>query len=110
VSAGHPPPVVVRRGGTADVVAVTPAPPIGAAFDEAQATTIDLELGDTVLLFSDGLLDPQLDSDQALSAVAELAHNLGTSSLQQLTDGLAAATKTYAPSDDVVVLAVRRDG
>ena len=57
-SAGHPPPVVVRRGQEAHLLEARPAPPLGslpfAAYHEAQET---LEPGDTILLYTDGLVE-----------------------------------------------------
>ena len=108
-SAGHPSPMVLRSDGLVDRVWVDPSAPIGADDGNLATTDLTIEEGDTLVLFSDGLLDPQLDTDDAMAAIARIAREHPQDDPQSLADALADATRTYRPSDDVVVLAVRRD-
>lgn len=111
-SAGHPPPVL-RRGGinggpaTAELVKVPPGAPLGLG-GRWQTGLLTLEPGDTILMFSDGVVERRgrtladgLDSlvAAAASAVSGDPRNmclLATSAVAGPTD------------DDVAVLAVER--
>jgi sigma-B regulation protein RsbU (phosphoserine phosphatase) len=67
VGAGHPPLMVVRRGGPVELIA-SAAPPLGLAelrqFAEA---TIELKRGDALLLYTDGLFGPADDQRPRLT-------------------------------------------
>ncbi|MGW6522897.1 SpoIIE family protein phosphatase [Streptomyces sp. NPDC054962] len=75
-SAGHPSPVVVRPAGTTQLIEISPGPPLGVAELPFESTTIELEPGSVLALYTDGLL---LGDD----------HDIG-SGLLRLTDSLAA--------------------
>jgi serine phosphatase RsbU (regulator of sigma subunit) len=107
VSAGHPAPLLWRADGSVSRLAVAPGPPVGTQNSEAPTAQLRLSSGDTLVLFSDGLLDPQLDTDDAYAALVGVIARQRAGSLQALVDVLAETTRTYAPSDDVVVMAVR---
>ena len=67
VSAGHPGPVRIRRNGTAEIVDV-PAIPIGMLEGtEYTDTVLDLEPGDRLYLYSDGLTDETNAAGQEFS-------------------------------------------
>jgi PAS domain S-box-containing protein len=108
-SAGHPVPLIRRQDGSVVRLNIPPGPPIGIAQADQPVTECSLLPGETLLLFSDGLLDPQLDTDDAFAALAGFVEAHGASSVQELVDALANLTHTYQPSDDVVVLGVRKD-
>jgi len=59
-SGGHPPALVIRRGGTVDRI-VTKGTLLG-CFDDVDFTAVTFELapGDTLLLYTDGLTDTRL--------------------------------------------------
>jgi sigma-B regulation protein RsbU (phosphoserine phosphatase) len=73
----HPDPLLIHADGTASYLAIPGGPLIG-VFDVAvfEATTIRLEPGDTLLLYTDGLTEARTDAaggrygDQALLAFA----------------------------------------
>ncbi len=56
-SAGHPPPVVVRPDGTAHVVELSLGPPLAVGGMPYETTTIDLEPGSVLALYTDGLIE-----------------------------------------------------
>jgi hypothetical protein len=61
LNAGHPAPLLVGRDGGARSVPCTPALPVGLAGQEAPPlSTIGLEPGDRLLLFSDGVVENRL--------------------------------------------------
>jgi serine phosphatase RsbU (regulator of sigma subunit)/anti-sigma regulatory factor (Ser/Thr protein kinase) len=111
-SAGHPPPVLRRAGvagepATAELVKVPPGAPLGLG-GRWQTGQIRLEPGDTILMFSDGVVErrghPLNEGLDALVATAARAAggdprilcSLATSAVEGPTD------------DDVAVLAVER--
>ncbi|MGZ8634195.1 MAG: ATP-binding SpoIIE family protein phosphatase [Solirubrobacteraceae bacterium] len=107
-SAGHPPPVVVRGGKEASLLGVNAAPPLGtlpfAVFHEVETT---LEPGDTILLYTDGLVERRrepltngLERLRALAAAPATADQL----CQRLTQRL---VPPEGGDDDIAVVAVR---
>jgi sigma-B regulation protein RsbU (phosphoserine phosphatase) len=60
---GHPDPLLIRADGTAGYLAIPGGPLVG-VFDNAafEATTIRLEPGDTLLLYTDGLTEARTDA------------------------------------------------
>src|SRR4051812_3556167 len=56
-SAGHPAPVVVRAGGEVVIVDLDPGPPLGVASRWFGVADVRVEPGDTLLLFTDGLVE-----------------------------------------------------
>ncbi len=110
--AGHLPPVHVRADGRAELLWGRPGPPLGAvtgtAYGELQ---VQLDPGDTVVLFTDGLVERR---DEPIDAGLErLAAAAGEGALLEpdaLVDAL--LDTALAPPDrfdDICVLAVRLD-
>ncbi|MFD8778478.1 SpoIIE family protein phosphatase [Streptomyces sp. NPDC059916] len=56
-SAGHPPPIAVRPDGTVKVLDVSPGPPLGVGGMPFETTTIELEPGSVLALYTDGLIE-----------------------------------------------------
>jgi serine phosphatase RsbU (regulator of sigma subunit) len=56
-SAGHPPPVLVTAGGQVSALALDPGPPLGVDVRSFGAVQVHLDPGDTLLLFTDGLVE-----------------------------------------------------
>jgi PAS domain S-box-containing protein len=90
-SAGHPPPVVVRAGGEVMAVALDPGPPLGVASHSFGAADVRLEPGDTLLLFTDGLVE-----DRSLPVYE---------GIEKLRAGLAADTRARSGCPDAVCAA-----
>ncbi|MET8585915.1 SpoIIE family protein phosphatase [Streptomyces collinus] len=78
-SAGHPPPALVRPDGTAEAVDILPGPPLAVCGMPYETTTIDLEPGSVLVLYTDGL-------------VQQAAHDV-CDGLQRLTDALATSCR-----------------
>ena len=59
VSAGHPPPLLVRNGRVAKTLELDPTTPLGLGLstDEVAVGTEDLEPGDTLLFYTDGVTE-----------------------------------------------------
>jgi anti-sigma regulatory factor (Ser/Thr protein kinase) len=111
-SAGHPPPVLRRAGlggepATAELVKVPPGAPLGLG-GRWQTGVVTLEPGDTILMFSDGVVErrerPLADGLDALVAAAAAAVSGDPRNLC----ALATAAVAGQTDDDVAVLAVER--
>jgi serine/threonine protein phosphatase PrpC len=74
ISAGHPPPLIIRGGRRARTLEVAPAPPLGIELEgqPPAVATESLEPGDLLLLYTDGLTEAR-DPDGRLFAVEGLS-------------------------------------
>jgi sigma-B regulation protein RsbU (phosphoserine phosphatase) len=114
--AGHPSPLLLRRGIVSELYS-TGSFPIG--LDEKESftsTRIQLEPGDTLLLYTDGVTEAE-DKDRNLFQDGRLKEAFGQhqdSSLKILQDGILGAVKKFtegaSQSDDVTLLVVRYRG
>jgi PAS domain S-box-containing protein len=109
---GHPPPIVLRADGTASAVG-TAGTLIGVVPDVTLSdTTIDLEPGDTLFLYTDGVTEAQapeqlLDTPDVEQLVAEAAAS-GSGSLSDLVDHVESSVRGAASlADDLAILALR---
>lgn len=108
--AGHPPLLVARAGGGTDFVP-SQSPPLGIiAHQESSENTIELSLGDTALIYTDGLYST---SDRRL-APADLGE-LVARDADSVSQFLRGTIETIFPSgtrealpDDVAAVALRR--
>ncbi|MFE5113875.1 SpoIIE family protein phosphatase [Streptomyces sp. NPDC056663] len=109
-SAGHLPPVLVRPDGTAEVVGISPGPPLAIGGLPYETTVIDLEPGSVLALCTNGLIErSDRDIDQGLrcltDALAASCHpdraldETGRALLANLTD--------QTPRDDAALLLAR---
>src|SRR6478672_13023780 len=113
VGAGHPPLLVARAGGRTESIPSS-APPLGllerSEFVEA---TVNLEAGDALLLYTDGIYGSEHGENPLLSA-KRLAESLQpmTESAQALLDRVldtaGIRNNGKEPPDDVAAIAVRR--
>ncbi|MEV6595933.1 SpoIIE family protein phosphatase [Actinoplanes sp. NPDC051346] len=109
-SAGHPPPVLRRSGqgrASAELVAVPPGAPLGLG-GTCRTVTVRLEPGDSILMFSDGVVERR---DRPLSAGLEdlvAATAAAASGDPRNLCSLATAAVAGRTDDDVAVLAVER--
>lgn len=108
-TAGHLPPLIRRGSGAVEVVAVSPAPPLGLAGDAPVEASVHTEPGDVVVLFTDGLVErPGAHLDEG---IGRLAAALGSVDGDPETLCDLVLERVIAPgqrSDDVALLAVAR--
>ncbi|MGK2949291.1 MAG: PP2C family protein-serine/threonine phosphatase [Acidimicrobiales bacterium] len=64
ITAGHPPPLLVRNDGVATVVPVKPGRPLGLGPSTFEPTTVQLEPGEALLLLSDGVYEGRSPSGE----------------------------------------------
>ncbi|MGW1673062.1 SpoIIE family protein phosphatase [Streptomyces sp. NPDC002324] len=109
-SAGHPPPVLLRTDGTTHVLKVSPGPPLGVGAMPFETTTVDLEPGSVLALYTDGLTtrDDQ-DPDVALRHLSDRlpACYLPERSLDGTGHALLADAGDPPPRDDIALLLAR---
>jgi serine/threonine protein phosphatase PrpC len=74
ISAGHPPPLVIRGGRRAHLLKTTPVPPLGVDSPSGAPTvaTDALEPGDLLLLYTDGLSEAR-DPDGEMFTIERLS-------------------------------------
>ncbi|MFA3842602.1 SpoIIE family protein phosphatase [Streptomyces aureus] len=71
-SAGHPPPALVRPDGTAEYIPLVPGPLLGVGGLTFEVTEVDLQDGDVLALYSDGLIEhPWHDIDRGMATFRE---------------------------------------
>lgn len=110
-SAGHPPPVLARPGGTAAFVELTPGVPVGVAFDAPRlGSEITLEPGGVLCAFTDGLVERRgVSPDVGLGRLVEVVA-ASADTPDGLCAGIMAALVGDRPADDdVALLVVRRE-
>ena len=112
---GHPPPIVVRGDGTGSELAPVQGAAVGldaeAAFEEGTAT---LEPGETVVMYSDGVIQARNAAGEAfgperLKRVFEGRPPTGAGdAVQRIEEAVAAFSESREHDDDLTVLALRR--
>lgn len=110
-NAGHPYPVVVPASGTPHLLADTHGPPLGVDTEARyQRSSLVLEQGDTVLLYSDGLIERRehdIDEDfERLLETIPLDAPRPAGLVEQLLDRL---HPSGLHDDDIAILAITVD-
>ena len=106
--AGHPPPMLVRPDGVVEILDSARSLPLGVIPEPAHAEAgARLEPGETLLLYTDGLIESRdeaitLGLERLRSAAAE-----GPSAPDALCDHLLETLRGNGRADDVAVLALR---
>lgn len=120
--AGHPRPVLLRDGRATQLPTPEDGPglPLGVLPGTVySATATPLEVGDIVLMYSDGLTerrpaDPDADTDRFLGAaercLREVAPGAGHAGLQDYAERLVAELDGPHCTDDATLLVLRRIG
>jgi len=116
VRAGHPSPLLLRRGEVSELYS-TGSLPIGLLENESfTSSSIQLEPGDTLLLYTDGVTEAE-DRNRNLFQDGRLKEAFGqhpNSSLKTLLDGVGSAVEKFtggaSQADDLTLLAVRYRG
>jgi serine phosphatase RsbU (regulator of sigma subunit) len=111
---GHNPPVIVRTAGEAEEL-VSGGHFLG-AFEDARPETgqADLAVGDTLLLFTDGVVDASPGNDEEFG-VERIAQTVGLARRQaasDIVDAVVEATRVFSGTsvyrDDFTLVAVKR--
>ncbi|MGW3747246.1 SpoIIE family protein phosphatase [Streptomyces sp. NPDC005146] len=109
-SAGHLPPVLVRPDGTAEVVGISPGPPLAIGGLPYETTVIDLEPGSVLALCTNGLIErSDRDIDEGLRSLTDaLAVSCRPDrALDETGRALLANLTDQAPRDDAALLLAR---
>jgi serine phosphatase RsbU (regulator of sigma subunit) len=112
-SAGHPPPVLRSASGRTRILDLAVGLPLGVDPDEIYvAEPVHLFPGDTLVMFTDGLVeDSRTPMDTGLALVAADARTGDVADLEAFADRLVSrqGSAEHRP-DDIALLAVRYDG
>ncbi|HEV7721930.1 MAG TPA: GAF domain-containing SpoIIE family protein phosphatase, partial [Iamia sp.] len=111
VSAGHPPPLVVRADGSASYLVEGRRPPVnlGLAHADPEAGETTLGRGDTVVLYTDGLFESWTpDPDEGLDRLRQVAVAAHRDGPEALADALLAGMRPEPGWADDVALVVAR--
>jgi serine phosphatase RsbU (regulator of sigma subunit) len=108
-NAGHPPPVLLRADGSTEQLPLADGVPLGTFPRERSQTTLPFRAGETLLAFTDGLIERRNeDIDQGqerlCGALTALAGRDLTSALNRVVDEVRDPTR----DDDVAALVARR--
>ena len=117
VNAGHPAPLWVREGRVIGELTGTISRPVGIGSAQAQVETVQLQPGDRVLLFTDGVVEERLDGgeqfgEERLRAMIEETTTEGLSAaetVRRLSHALMDARQGRT-SDDASLLLVEWKG
>ncbi len=107
-NAGHCPPLLIHPGGSTRFTETRPTRILGAGGDQRTTATWVFELGSTLMLYTDGLIERRNESlDIGLDRLARYGTALAHSQLQPALDHLAEQVRDDAVADDVTAIAVR---
>ncbi|MFC5718902.1 SpoIIE family protein phosphatase [Streptomyces gamaensis] len=116
-NAGHPPPVMLHRGGRAEVLRVPPGAPIGVGGVDFEAVELDAPAGATLLLYTDGLVESRIRDvwtgiEQLRERLTETARLTGPNPppLEPLCDEVLGMLGPGDRDDDIALLAARFEG
>ncbi|MFF2009370.1 SpoIIE family protein phosphatase [Streptomyces sp. NPDC058195] len=112
VRAGHVDPLVRESDGSCRRLSAEGGLPLGLSAEfgrlEYPVSTVELDPGQTLVLFTDGLVElPGADLDEGMHLLATMVRD-GPQDLQRLADRLCAAVDERGGEDDVAVLLLRR--
>ncbi|MFE0642016.1 PP2C family protein-serine/threonine phosphatase [Streptomyces sp. NPDC058877] len=106
-SAGHLPPAVFGADGSAEIVDLPVGPPLGTGVGGYEPATRPLGAGETLLIFTDGLVERRSeDIDASLARLASLRLPAG-SGPEQVVEEVLRRLNAHRAEDDVALLAAR---
>jgi serine phosphatase RsbU (regulator of sigma subunit) len=105
-NAGHPPPLVIGRGGVRLIADRSPL--LGIVVRPATEVEFVLEPDDTVVLYTDGLIETRSETlDESLARLTHAAENVERD-LESFATRLLTEVGPAAPADDIAMVVVRR--
>jgi serine phosphatase RsbU (regulator of sigma subunit) len=108
-NAGHPPPSVLRADGKVDRLPVADGPPLGVEATGRVTGTEPFLGGDTVLAFTDGLVERRdEDIDTGLDRLGQAVPLLAGAALEGGVARLVEAVRDDTYDDDMAAIALRR--
>jgi len=108
-NAGHPPPVILRADGRTEQLPLANGAPLGIASGERESVSIEFHAGDTVMAFTDGLIERrEEDIDKGQQRLMEQVPELGKISLAEALPLIIEKVRDHTREDDVAALAVRQ--
>jgi serine phosphatase RsbU (regulator of sigma subunit) len=108
-NAGHPPPLLLRRDGTVIQLELADGSPLGVAPQVRQQTSVAFAAGDTLVAFTDGLMERRgEDITDGQARVARAVTALVGVRLAEALPVLVAEVGDPSRDDDVAVIALRR--
>lgn len=108
-TAGHLPPVLVHRSGAAEVISLDPGLPLGVGGAVFSETAMALDVGASLLLFTDGLVEnPDQAVDEGLARLTEAATNAVRegSTTEQIADAVLKRMRRDDEHDDDTALLI----
>jgi serine phosphatase RsbU (regulator of sigma subunit)/anti-sigma regulatory factor (Ser/Thr protein kinase) len=107
-SAGHLPPLL-HEAGRASLVPIEVGLPFGVGRDERHATTLSVQPGSMLLLYTDGLVErPTEDIDAGIARLRQVLDDRPPEATEGYLDRLAAELQAPDHEDDVTVLLLAR--
>ncbi|MFH9725156.1 SpoIIE family protein phosphatase [Streptomyces sp. NPDC017254] len=106
-NAGHLPPLLRRRNGSVESIDEVLGVPLGVGDVPFRTTEIELHDGDTLALYTDGLVEARgVDIGEGMAALrSQLEGASGT--LEEESDGVLARLLPEPPADDAVIVLAR---
>jgi PAS domain S-box-containing protein len=105
--AGHPRPIAISSAG-ARLLPVESAPPLGLGRGSYPESTVALDPGTTLLLYTDGLIDrPDLPIDEGIERLLRAAEANARAEITLICDGVLSAVVHGDATDDIALLALR---
>ncbi|MCB8955972.1 MAG: SpoIIE family protein phosphatase [Nocardioides sp.] len=109
ISAGHPAPLVLRTGGSVEVVEPDETMLLGAGGGTRNVVTVAFGPGDTALLFTDGLVERRgEDADVGTARLVAASRQLSGGPLPEFVRAVVDEVRDPTRDDDVAALAIRR--
>ncbi|MBT2387265.1 SpoIIE family protein phosphatase [Streptomyces sp. ISL-11] len=114
VRAGHIDPLLRHADGTSRRLPVAGGLPLGLSAEfgrlDYPMTTVELDPGETLLMFTDGLVEqPGSDLDEGMQLLSRIVAE-GSYDLHELADKLCDVVEERVGEDDMAVLLLRRQG
>ena len=107
-NAGHPPPLLLTPDGGASFLDDGRSPPLGVTSAAPRSSAVTMQPGSTLVLYTDGLVEPRLGSIEEGMEGLRIAASGFTGDLDALCDDrVLRDPRPESSQDDVAVLAVR---